>query len=65
MLSQVYDVTPFLEDHPGGDEVLISSTGKEISSCHLLNFSVLNEVINNNLFMMMMMITISWQPKNS
>lgn len=25
--KQVYDVTKFLEDHPGGDEVLISSTG--------------------------------------
>jgi Cytochrome b5-like Heme/Steroid binding domain len=24
---QVYDVTKFLEDHPGGDDVLISSTG--------------------------------------
>jgi cytochrome b involved in lipid metabolism len=23
----VYDVTPFLDDHPGGDESLISSTG--------------------------------------
>jgi Cytochrome b5-like Heme/Steroid binding domain len=27
-LLQVYDVTKFLEDHPGGDDVLISSTGK-------------------------------------
>ncbi|PIN10951.1 Cytochrome b5 [Handroanthus impetiginosus] len=27
--GKVYDVTKFLEDHPGGDEVLISSTGKE------------------------------------
>lgn len=25
--KQVYDVTKFLEDHPGGDEVLLSSTG--------------------------------------
>lgn len=25
--SQVYDVTPFMEDHPGGDEVLLSATG--------------------------------------
>lgn len=24
---QVYDVTPFMEDHPGGDEVLLSATG--------------------------------------
>ncbi|OAY73139.1 Cytochrome b5 [Ananas comosus] len=26
--GKVYDVTKFLEDHPGGDDVLISSTGK-------------------------------------
>jgi len=26
-LEQVYDVTKFMEDHPGGDEVLLSSTG--------------------------------------
>lgn len=26
-LDQVYDVTKFLEDHPGGDEVLLSATG--------------------------------------
>ncbi|RWV99418.1 hypothetical protein GW17_00037672, partial [Ensete ventricosum] len=26
---QVYDVTKFLDDHPGGDEVLVSSTGKD------------------------------------
>ncbi|XP_058093638.1 cytochrome b5-like isoform X2 [Magnolia sinica] len=25
----VYDVTKFLEDHPGGDEVLLSATGKD------------------------------------
>jgi len=24
---QVYNVTKFLEDHPGGDDVLLSSTG--------------------------------------
>jgi hypothetical protein len=24
---QVYDVTKFLEEHPGGDEVLLSATG--------------------------------------
>jgi cytochrome b involved in lipid metabolism len=24
----VYDVTKFLEDHPGGDEVLLSGTGR-------------------------------------
>lgn len=27
--GQVYDVTKFLEDHPGGDAVLLSATGKD------------------------------------
>ncbi|KAJ4733660.1 Cytochrome b5 [Rhynchospora pubera] len=27
--GKVYDVTKFLEDHPGGDDVLISSSGKD------------------------------------
>jgi len=27
--GKVYDVTRFLEDHPGGDEVLIAATGKD------------------------------------
>ncbi|MED6194935.1 hypothetical protein PIB30_033251 [Stylosanthes scabra] len=27
--GKVYDVTPFLDDHPGGDEVLLTSTGKD------------------------------------
>lgn len=26
----MYDVTSFLDDHPGGDEVLITATGKII-----------------------------------
>ncbi|XVF72971.1 hypothetical protein PTKIN_Ptkin12aG0163600 [Pterospermum kingtungense] len=27
--GKVYDVTPFLEEHPGGDEVLIAASGKD------------------------------------
>ncbi|KAG5252189.1 hypothetical protein OIU76_008392 [Salix suchowensis] len=27
--GRVYDVTKFLDDHPGGDEVLLSATGKD------------------------------------
>ncbi|KAL1557469.1 cytochrome b5-like [Salvia divinorum] len=27
--GKVYDVTKFLDDHPGGDDILISATGKD------------------------------------
>ncbi|KAL2468946.1 Cytochrome [Forsythia ovata] len=30
--GKVYDVTPFLEEHPGGDEVLLTSTEKDATN---------------------------------
>jgi hypothetical protein len=35
VLLQVYNVTRFLEEHPGGDDVLLSATGTRYSEeCH-------------------------------
>ncbi|KAK3194552.1 hypothetical protein Dsin_025862 [Dipteronia sinensis] len=39
-LHQVYDVTPFLEDHPGGDEVMLAATGI-LSAPLLLHFIIM------------------------
>lgn len=33
--NQVYDVTKFLEDHPGGDDVLLSATGMKLTEISL------------------------------
>ncbi|XP_073035474.1 cytochrome b5-like [Primulina eburnea] len=30
--GKVYDVSPFIEEHPGGEEVMLSSTGKDATS---------------------------------
>lgn len=31
--SQVYDVSSFMDEHPGGDEVLLATTGKSAQTC--------------------------------
>ncbi|PIN06000.1 Cytochrome b5 [Handroanthus impetiginosus] len=30
--GKVYNVTPFLEEHPGGDEILLMNTGKDATT---------------------------------
>ena len=39
LILQVYDVTSFMDDHPGGDEVMVSSTGTNT------NYIVTNQIV--------------------
>ncbi|XP_038977691.1 cytochrome b5-like [Phoenix dactylifera] len=32
LVLQVFDVTPFMDEHPGGDEVLLAVTGKDATN---------------------------------
>ncbi|KAL3633332.1 hypothetical protein CASFOL_022859 [Castilleja foliolosa] len=32
IFGKVYNVTPFLDEHPGGDEILLSATGKDATA---------------------------------
>lgn len=43
----MYDVTQFLDDHPGGDEVLITSTGKLL--CTRVIFSMYSDGVEHEL----------------
>ncbi|KAK2989917.1 hypothetical protein RJ640_008884 [Escallonia rubra] len=46
-MGLVYDVTPFLDDHPGGDEVLLTATGKIVIFVHHLHCEAKNRRVES------------------
>ena len=48
-MEQVYNVTKFLDDHPGGDDVLLSSTGTYLICIPSLTYTIthLNYMFSN------------------
>lgn len=46
-LLQVYDVTNFLDDHPGGDEVLLLAAGKIVHPALLFPLLILESNVEN------------------